>query len=180
MTRADYVAAEPSNLTKGQVFALAESIANQLHYQPGNDLRALVESVGGTVRVEDTLTLDRDKSGSLYVDGPDKFSIIVPAHTSPRRDRFTIAHEFGHFIVHYMWRRQAGRGTPPDKMVAFRRGSERVEWEANWFAAAFLMPSSAFKEQFSKRGGRLSEVAEVFGVSESAAQVRARQLGLAQ
>lgn len=180
MPRADYVAAEPSNLTKGQVFALAESIAKQLDYQPGGDIRALIEQVGGSVRVEDTLTTAPDKSGSLYVEGPDKFSIIVPAHTSPRRDRFTIAHEFGHFIVHYLWRHQAGKGSAPAKMVAFRSGSERVEWEANWFAAAFLMPEDRFKEEYIRSGGNLTKIASIFGVSESAAEVRSHQLRLSQ
>jgi len=178
MSPFDYDAAAPSNLTKAQVSALAESIARKLDYKPGDDIHDLVKRVGGTVRVEDTLTIDPEHSGSLYVDGPNNFSIIVPAHTSPRRDRFTIAHEFGHFIVHYMWRRQAGAKNPPQKMVAFRKGTERVEWEANWFAAAFLMPTEQFKTQYHRLGGDLAAIAEVFEVSEAAAEVRARQLGL--
>lgn len=178
MSPFDYDAAAPSNLTKAQVSALAESIARQLDYKPGDDIRDLVKRAGGTVRVEDTLTIDPEHSGSLYVDGPNNFSIIVPAHTSPRRDRFTIAHEFGHFIVHYMWRRQAGVQNAPDKMVAFRRGTERVEWEANWFAASFLMPADKFKEEYRRLGGNLSAIAELFDVSEAAAEVRAKQLNL--
>lgn len=178
MSSAGYVAAEPSMLTKGQVFALAESIAKQLDYKPGDDVRALVERVGGTVLVEDTLATDPNQSGSLYVEGPNKFSIIVPAHTSPKRDRFTIAHEFGHFIVHYLWRKQSGNAPSLDKMIAFRRDSQRVEWEANWFAAAFLMPSDRFREEFSRCGGDISRIALLFGVSDSAAEVRANQLGL--
>lgn len=178
MLRPGYDPAVPSNLTKGQVFALAESIARQLGYEPGGDLRTLVESVGGSVRVEDTLTSDPEQSGSLYVDGPDKFSIIVPAHTSPRRDKFTIAHEFGHFIVHYLWQRKFGGRPDLQKLIAYRRGSERVEWEANWFAAAFLMPAQQFRDAYDEFAGNLASVAARFGVSESAAEVRARQLKL--
>lgn len=177
MQAVDYVAAEPSMLTKGQVFALGESIAGQLGYNPGDDLRALVERVGGSVVVEDTLNSDPHRSGSLFVEGPDRFAIIVPAHTSLKRDQFTIAHEFGHFIVHYMWRRHAGQAVP-EKMVAYRRGSERVEWEANWFAAAFLMPETRFRQEFISLAGNLSEVARIFNVSEQAAEIRAKQLSL--
>ncbi len=64
--------------------------------------------MGGSVSVKDTLYEDPERSGSLYVDGPDKFKIVVPAHTSQVRDRFTIAHELGHYVVHYLWRRKAG------------------------------------------------------------------------
>lgn len=178
MSVGDYVAATPSNLTKRQVFALGESVAKQLKYQPGDDLRSLMESVGGSVRVEDTLTVDPGRSGSLYVDSPEKFSIIVPAHTSPRRDQFTIAHEFGHFILHYILPRQSGKSPVIDRMIAYRRGSERVEWEANWFAAAFLMPADKFRAEYAEHDGDISLVANTFGVSEDAAEIRAKQLSL--
>jgi Zn-dependent peptidase ImmA (M78 family) len=53
---------------------------------------------------------------------------------------------------------------------------KRAEWEANWFAAAFLMPREQFSDIF-KTGG-LSAVQDVFDVSSAAATTRARSLGL--
>lgn len=170
--------ATESNLTKGQIFSLAESVASQLGFKPGDDIHKLVETIGGSVEAQDTLTEDPEKSGSLYVESADSFKIIVPAHTSLLRDRFTIAHELGHFVVHYLWKRKNG-GLNADTMVALRKGSDRVEWEANWFAAAFLMPAGPFAKALEEANNSLSEVAVKFGVSTSAAEIRAKQLGLA-
>lgn len=176
MPRAGYEEASPTFLPKAQVYKLAESIAEQLGFKPGDDIHQFIEKVGGTVKVEDTLTEDPEKSGSLFVDGPSNFTIIVPAHTSQARDRFTIAHEFGHFILHYVWARKY-RGATFDRMMALRKGSDRVEWEANWFASGFLMPEAAFRETL-RRLGTISAVASDFEVSSAAAEIRAKQLGL--
>ena len=108
MPIAGYEEATPCFLPKAQVYSLAESVANQLDFKPGDDIHELVERIGGNVSVEDTLTEDPERSGSLYVEGHDDFRIIVPAHTSTLRDRFTIAHELGHYVLHYVWKHSHG------------------------------------------------------------------------
>jgi Zn-dependent peptidase ImmA (M78 family) len=177
MDQTDYIRAEASQLSKQQISALAESIAHQLSFEPCGDIIATVKKLGGKVEVEETLLKDPEKSGSLFVRSGNDFTIIVPTHTSPSRDRFTIAHELGHFIVHYLWR-QRHHGLQPFKMMALRKDSDRVEWEANWFAAAFLMPSGIFRERFQLYGGNIDLVASAFCVSQAAAEIRARSLGL--
>lgn len=172
-----YQPAQPSLLTKGTVHRLAESVAAQVDWEPGGDIHAVVTNLGGSVEIEDTLLTDPEQTGSLYVDGPKKFRIVVPSHTSPERDRFTIAHEFGHFVLHYLWKRENEQNYP-EKVVAYRRGSERIEWEANWFAGAFLMPAHAFRQSFERNGGGIWQIANEFRVSTKAAEVRARDLGL--
>ncbi|MFO1014523.1 MAG: ImmA/IrrE family metallo-endopeptidase [Caulobacteraceae bacterium] len=172
-----YQQAEASGLSKPQVTLLAEGIAKRLDFGPGDDIHHLVKRLGGKVEVEDTLTEDPSRSGSLFVESPTSFRIVVPTHTSQLRDRFTIAHELGHFFLHEMWRRQNGSRID-GPMMALRRGSERIEWEANWFAAGFLMPSEAFRESFNRNGGSIPAIAREFEVSGSAAEVRARQLNL--
>ena len=76
-------------------------------------------------------------------------AIMIKAGTSPRRRRFTIAHELGHFLL--PWHRQQkfsckssdikdsgnNRGLAPEQVS--------IETEANAFASELLMPSSAFK-----------------------------------
>jgi Zn-dependent peptidase ImmA (M78 family) len=76
-------------------------------------------------------------------------AIMIKAGTSPRRRRFTIAHELGHFLL--PWHRQQkfsckssdikdsgnNRGLAPEQIT--------IETEANAFASELLMPSSAFK-----------------------------------
>lgn len=172
-----YQPAQPSLLTKAAVHKLAESIASQVGWEPGGDIHAIVDQLGGCVEIEDTLLSDPEHTGSLYVDGPRKFRIIVPSHTSPERDRFTIAHEFGHFILHYLWMRKKDPNYPK-KVVAYRRGSERIEWEANWFAGAFLMPADTFRYRYDAEDGDLWQIADYFKVSTKAAEIRAKDLGL--
>lgn len=52
----------------------------------------------------------------------------------------------------------------------------RAEWEANWFAAAFLMPKEVFEEKIKSTS--LQDAANFFDVSMSAAKIRAKSLGL--
>ena len=52
----------------------------------------------------------------------------------------------------------------------------RCEWEANWFAAAFLMPSKPFCDAWKTMS--LNDVARHFLVSTSAAENRAKALNL--
>lgn len=173
----DYTRPEASGYSKQQVFSLAEMVNEKLEFAPGADLYDLVKDLGGEIQVEDTLLDDPEKSGSLFVESANDFKIIISSHTSPKRDRFTIAHELGHLFLHYFWQdrhKTDGR----QKMYALRKDSDRVEWEANWFSAAFLMPSAAFKNHFEQFDGDIDEVAEVFDVSTSAAEVRAKSLGL--
>ena len=61
-------------------------------------------------------------------------------------------------------------------MIAGRKGSNRVEWEANWFAASLLMPEEAFKKAVEE-GLPDMHLAARFNVSMEAAQVRKKVLG---
>lgn len=177
MSRSSYEQAQASGLSKASVYSFAEQLANQLNFKPGEDIESLVRRIGGRVKMQNTLFDDPEKSGSLLVHAPDHFEIIVPAHTSPTRDRFTVAHELGHYFLHYLWRKRTVADMP-DQMMALRKGSDRVEWEANWFAAGFLMPEKAFRKAFRDHAGSLSAISRVFAVSEQAAEVRIAQLGL--
>jgi Zn-dependent peptidase ImmA (M78 family) len=173
-----YSKAVESRLPKSEVYKFAESIAKQVGYSVGDDLNSLVLRMGGRVDVEDTLLTDPEHTGSLYVEAPKKFRIVLPSHTSPERDRFTVAHELGHYVLHYLWAKKIDPSFP-DKVIAYRRGSERIEWEANWFAAAFLMPEIDFRRVYHESGGVARLVADQFGVSTAAAEVRAKGLSLA-
>ena len=108
---------------------------------------------------------------SIKIDGKRDFKIYLPFHSSPLRDRFTIAHELGHYILHS---RLAG----VEKLKATRSGHGRVEWEANWFAAGLLMPADIFKEKYDGPMFSIPELCSFFGVSSEAIHVRAQSLGL--
>ena len=63
-------------------------------------------------------------------------------------------------------------------MVADRYGGGLVEWQANWFAASFLMPAKEFKAALKKTDANIFTVAKKFNVSIAAAFTRAKALRL--
>ncbi len=130
-------------------------------YQPGGDLEVIVQRLGG--KVVHTDWESARETGSMEVRGPKDFTINLSPFSGGRRARFTIAHELGHYIMH------SRQGQIPLQIM--RDGTGRVEWEANWFAAGFLMPREFFLER-AKAGFGDAELAEYFDVSEAAVQLR--------
>lgn len=161
----------PSNLSKSDIEAYAEKVAGVGKFKPGGSLIDFTESFGGRIHYQDFSNW-LTESGSIYVHARYDFDIFIPQYTSTKRDRFTIAHELGHYFLH------SNQGATP--LVANRNGeNKRVEWEANWFAAALLMPSDEFKTAFNQLCN-LESVALLFEVSGQAAKIRAEVLGLVQ
>ena len=169
----------PSMLTKPQVHALAERIGIDLGYVPGSPIESFVNKIGGKIGYRPLLPpLDGtgfDSADSIHV-GPDgRFIIFVSGLASVERDRFTIAHELGHFFLHFPL---VKKNKPGSAMVATRWVNEtnteqrRAEWEANWFAAAFLMPLEQFRAAAQRHGDDTRSLAAEFGVSLHAAKIR--------
>jgi len=82
------------------------------------------------------------------------------------RARFTIIHEFGHLILGH--RRTINREVPTT-LETF----EDSEWQANQFAAEFLMPLELMKKHGLRKP---EEIESFFNVSSIAAAKRLRQL----
>ncbi len=171
-----YTAPKECNLSKVAVDGLAARIADQLHYEPGAPLEPVIKGLGGKIVLSSGADLADESSGSVRIRSENDFEIILARHTGPIRDRFTIAHELGHYVLHYLWPKQAGRD--PGAVEAQRYGTGRVEWEANWFAAGFLMPATAFRESYRDLNEDLHAIASKFGVSVEAARVRVSNLNL--
>jgi Zn-dependent peptidase ImmA (M78 family) len=173
-----YSAPIECGLSKAAVDHIAANVAEHLSYQPGQELEPVVERLGGKIRIQDVLDFNRQSSGSIRIESQNHFQIILAAHTGPTRDRFTIAHELGHYFLHYIYPNQTG-GRKVEKLEAQRYGTGRVEWEANWFAAGFLMPANTFREQFRFLNGSIPLLADRFAVSNDAAHIRVKTLNLA-
>jgi Zn-dependent peptidase ImmA (M78 family) len=176
MPKADYEKVQPSWLPKQTVMTFAENVARQLGHKPGGDVVAALKKLGGRIGYKDFWDLENGDSGSIEIHNVGDFDVYVASHTSGERDYFTIAHEIGHYVLHYLLPKK--KGATIQKAYANRYGSEREEWEANWFAAAFLMPKAAFEESFNRNNKNLVLVASEFGVSTKAAEVRAKALKL--
>jgi hypothetical protein len=156
--------------------AYATKAADALSLAPGGDVMALTQRLGG--RVSSVSLFDPQlgpKPDTIWVHGPRDFDIILPDHTTARRDRFTIAHELGHYFLHSF------SGQFP--LTAARSGADRAEWEASTFAAGFLMPQAAFINDFREmqtNGHSIAWLAGRFGVSETAARIRCQVLALTE
>lgn len=82
------------------------------------------------------------------------------------RARFTIIHEFGHLILGH-------RRTINREVTTTLKTFEDSEWQANQFAAEFLMPLELIKKHGLHKS---EEIENFFKVSSIAAKKRLRQL----
>lgn len=160
----DYQMPNPVGLRKNLIYAFAEAISKNYREERKQknysiDLFKFVYDIKGVIHCVDTE--DYLTSGSIYVHAKEKFDIVIPKFTSPIRDRFTIAHEIGHYYLHSF----AG----DKKIWADRKGSGPAECEANWFAASFLMPKYLI-DKFDEPSS--AKIMNAFGVSQEAAEFR--------
>ena len=127
--------------------------------------------------------LKKGQSGSIaYEDGG--YVIYVNVNETPARKRFTIAHELGHWALHQDFLKQQGELIDSAKQTTdgalYRApgetpGGQKRENEANQIAAELLMPAEQFRRIY-EQADSIEEVADRFGVSASAASVRAKTL----
>lgn len=130
--------------------------------------------------------LGEDVSGMLVVEG-DRGAIGYNSAHAPVRQRFTIAHEIAHFLLHLKKNRRSQLFI--DRFV-FRRdensasGSDREEVEANRLGAALLMPATLVRKEIRRHdldlddGEALDFLAKRFQVSTAAMTNRLTTLGL--
>jgi hypothetical protein len=125
------------------------------------DVEGLVSALG--MRLQ-KLPLDERTSGFLRHEGA-AWTVGVNSLHHPNRQRFTIAHEIGHFLLH---RDQA----PFEDGLLFRSDNQvdTREREANQFASLVLMPEDMFRQTVAVGG--VDEAARVFRVSKQAAEYR--------
>jgi Zn-dependent peptidase ImmA (M78 family)/transcriptional regulator with XRE-family HTH domain len=144
-------------------------------HQPIHALRKVLADAGLHVFID---KLDSNLSG-LYVFVPDfGYCILVNRLHSRERRRWTIAHEYGHFLC--------DRGRPGvDYLRPMQRKSEGERF-ADSFAAAFLMPEAGVQRQFYAalepggdfKVGDLCHMADYFAVSLMAMTLRLESIGL--
>lgn len=160
----------PLGASKRSIMEAASNYAKR-HLGNGLTIEALVQKLGGKITYLGPSDIDRRDEESILIRREGDFEIFLPPHTSVARDRFTIAHELGHYLLQYGEKdgpKHAGRSMGPT--------DDRVEWEANWFAAGLLMPEDEFKEAIEKYDSDYDKIARQFGVSKKAAEIRAQDL----
>lgn len=101
------------------------------------------------------------------------YEIRVNKYEVPERQRFTLAHEIAHFLLH----KSDIRAGVVDSVMYRSALTSRKEAEANRLAADIVMPMSAVRKELSSLGGIASEevakeLALRFKVSLPAMRVR--------
>ena len=128
------------------------------------DLEANVYDMGLSIVTSPALT----SAEAMFV-RPTR-QIVIGAHLSGPRLRFTLAHELGHFVLH-----ESGPAFQVCTAADLACGHNRaMEAEANAFAASLLVPASAIEKRWWLSPGSLKHAAVLtnFGVSLSAAALR--------
>lgn len=122
-----------------------------------------------------TATLKPRISGQIQPspDSPSGYRIRVNRHEAKTRQRFTIAHEIAHYLLH---RDFIGDGIE-DSILYRSILSDPREAEANRLAAQLLMPEESILKFLRRHGGRATSsvaaiMAEEFNVSEAALSIR--------
>lgn len=160
-----------------------ERIAEQILEKAGvNTAPVPVEQVASRLDIKiQRADLGEDCSGVLVRNGNRAIIGVNKRHHS-NRQRFSIAHEIAHFVLH-----RGDTYVDTRYRVHFRdlesgSGTKREEMEANAFAAALLMPAAWVKDAFEEQTFDLAEddvlkmLAEKFEVSTQAMTYRLMKL----
>ncbi|WP_334178826.1 ImmA/IrrE family metallo-endopeptidase [Pseudoxanthomonas sp.] len=174
MSRIDY---EVSPTSRQALMQLAADIRNTLRiHAPYFPILEVVEIVLPKVQgMEDfALTIgDMTEMGAdhglTYTDRKEirlREDVYEGVYRGKGRDRFTLAHELGHLLLHanqaYQRNMRLAENIPPYKSA---------EWQANTFAGALLMP-----HDYLKRTQDVFTVVEECGVTVDAAMTHTRLL----
>jgi Zn-dependent peptidase ImmA (M78 family) len=139
------------------------------------DVEALARDLGLTLVREPSF--HRDIAGKIVRDthSPSGFTIYVNANDPRRRQRFTIAHEIGHFVLH---RDLIGDGITDDGLYRSPLG-DHMERQANALAADILMPRRLLRTLWRDGQRSLAQLANRFDVSDAALRIRLSEMKLA-
>lgn len=151
------------------------SLVNDFRRQVPVNVELLAKSLGIEVNY---MNLDAETSGMIERTPNNRFRIVVNGNHPHTRQRFTIAHELGHYFNH---RHLIGDGILDDR--AYRSAASgrytntaigrRQETEANQFAATLLMPIDPINKLRHETGiNDPSAVARKIEVSEQAYCIR--------
>jgi len=166
----------------------ANRISKLLNLRPGPrfpvDVREIALTYSQTFSCADKIV---DVKGGAFgrfdgallfnADKPTKkeWGIVFNENATPGRQRFTISHELGHFILHRQMQKIFECGQ--DEVCTSAGEESDIEAEADKFASYLLMPADDVRKQVEPRDlsvtiDRLSGLADRYGVSLQAAVLK--------
>lgn len=169
----------PPAVAAGLSVESIERIADHFRHAVGagfaDDMHELVKAFKGTVKVASPEDRQLDIHGTLEVRGKDDWTIYLASHTGPLQDRFTLAHEIGHYVLHSKMGNQPLRASRTFKLTS---SPDIAESEADTFAFALLMPREKVLEAAKKYGKNPFLLSAEFEVDPTIADMRLKSLNL--
>jgi Zn-dependent peptidase ImmA (M78 family) len=169
--RQDSVQAADSNLINTPERLRTFAQQKGLRIVPPFDVEGVVNALGIEIKKEN---IKDDLSGVLRKSPESsKWEMLINAKHHPNRQRYTMAHELGHYCLHRHIQIEF------EDRIFFRGGeSNKEEMQANSFASEVLMPDSDFRKMVHDGKNKIDDLAQEFGVSTLALRIRAKNLGM--
>lgn len=145
---------------------------------PVTNIAEAVKELGGIIK--------EDANLSIYGNGKiekqdDSFAIIIPANLSDSNKNFTVAHELGHLFIHMGYKTNKELWKSYKNGVYNKHDTPELEFQANEFAAAFIMPEEIYvkimRENTNEKAVNVHTIAKYFNVSIDNASYRGKALG---
>lgn len=169
-------------MTPQRRIAILKHVRKILEEQDKISAPVPVERIAKSLKAELRFSpLDDELSGMIYIKNGTPIIGINALH-HPNRQRFTIAHECGHLVLH---RAEITKEIHVDKgfpmlmrNVVSSTGVNEIEVEANLFAAELLMPEAFLAHSLKGTSfdidddGAVSSLAKEYKVSTSAMRFR--------
>ena len=136
-------------------------------------LGAMAKELGVKVKLS---SLPSNLSGLIRQLEGGEYEIKINRHESRGRQRFTLAHEISHFLLHRDIIDNSENGIQDN--VLYRSGQPKnIEYEANRLAADLVMPRAKLDDKVLQLNSNISEdaieyLAHEFGVSKAAMEIR--------
>lgn len=120
-------------------------------------------------------TLPRGTSGQISQED-NEFVVRINRHEAKHRQRFTLAHELAHFLLHRD-RIVADGGWSENVLLRAPNQPIEIEYEANRLASDLVIPSAQLTEATAEYSGPLTsevieDLARRFGVSTAAMEIK--------
>lgn len=109
-----------------------------------------------------------------FVKSGDNYRIGVNSKHSRTRQRFTLAHELGHYFLHHDKNDDVNLR---DEIFYRIENTSSIEFAANEFAARLLMPEKRVEDKIKAGMCSLKDLADYFEVSPEAMRYRVVSLG---
>jgi Zn-dependent peptidase ImmA (M78 family) len=124
--------------------------------------------------VRQLTVVDDDSWSAMTLKEGDKLGIVInPAHAATRQ-RYDLMHELAHIELEHVPVRVEVSQTG---LLLLSDYSDDQEQEADWYAAAFLLPRDGIF-QLRSRGKTVEEIGARFGVSRALCEYRLRMTGV--